>query len=65
MLIKHILILAMIIMGGFFNAIMRVGPLMSSNSGAEQAMARFGLYSKLMALCGLLVVLLTAFAQFE
>jgi hypothetical protein len=38
---------------------------MSSNNSAEQAIARFGLYSKWMALCGVLVLLLTAFAQFE
>ena len=65
MLVKHILILAMIGMGGFFNAILRVGPMMASNSGVSQGIARFGLYSKLMAICGVLVLFLTAFAQFE
>ena len=65
MLVKHILIVAMIGMGFFYNAILRVGPLMSSNNSAEQAIARFGQYSKWMALCGVLVLLLTAFAQFE
>ena len=65
MLIKHILIVAMIAMGFFYNAILRVGPLMSSNTGAEQAIERFGVYSKWMAICGVLVLLLTAFAQFE
>lgn len=65
MLVKHLLIVAMIVMGAFFNAILRVGPMMSSNSGAGQAIARFGLYSKLMAICGVLVLLLTAFSQFE
>jgi hypothetical protein len=55
----------MIVMGGFFNAILRVGPLMSSNSGAEQAIVRFSSYSKWMAVCGVLILLLTAFAQFE
>lgn len=65
MLVKHILIVAMIGMGFVFNAFLRVGPLMSSNSGAAQAIARFGLYSRLMAACGVLVLLLTAFAQFE
>jgi len=65
MLVKHILILAMIAMGFFYNAILRVGPLMNSNTGAQQAIARFGAYSKLMAICGVLVLLLTAFAQFE
>ncbi len=65
MLVKHILIVAMIGMGFFYNAILRVGPMMSSNNSATTAIARFGLYSKLMAVCGVLVLLLTAFAQFE
>lgn len=65
MLVKHILIVAMIGMGFVFNAILRVGPMMSSNSGAAQAITRFGLYTKLMAVCGVLVLWLTAFAQFE
>jgi len=65
MLVKHILILAMIAIGFWFNAILRVGPLMSSNTGAEQAIVRFGLYSKLMAISGVLVLLLTALAQVE
>jgi uncharacterized membrane protein len=65
MLLKHILIVAMIGMGFVFNALLRVGPMMSSNSGAAQAIARFGLYARLMAVCGVLVLLLTAFAQFE
>jgi len=65
MLLKHILIVAMIGMGFVFNAVFRVGPLMGSSSGGAQAIARFGLYTKLMAVCGVLVLLLTAFAQFE
>lgn len=65
MLVKHILIVAMIGIGFFYNAILRVGPMMSSNNSAEAAIARFGLYSRIMAICGVLVLLLTAFAQFE
>jgi uncharacterized membrane protein len=65
MLVKHILVIAMIALGFFYNAILRVGPLMSSNSGAAQAITRFGSYTKWMAVCGVLVLLLTAFAQFE
>lgn len=65
MLVKHILILAMIVIGFWFNAILRVGPLMSSTTGADQAIVRFGLYSRLMAVPGVLVLLLTAFAQLE
>ena len=65
MLLKHILIVAMIGVGFFYNAILRVGPMMRSNTNAEAAIARFSLYSKLMSICGVLVLLLTAFAQFE
>ena len=63
MLLKHILIVAMIGMGFWFNAILRVGPMMSSNNGAAQAIARFRTYVNMMAACGILVLLLTAFAQ--
>jgi uncharacterized membrane protein len=65
MLVKHILIVGMIVMGFWFNAILRVGPLMSSNTGADQAIVRFRLYSKWMAISGVLVLLLTALAQVE
>jgi uncharacterized membrane protein len=63
MLFKHILILGMIALGFWFNAIQRVGPMMSSNRGAEQAMARFRNYVNMMAIAGVLVLLLTALAQ--
>lgn len=65
MLVKHILIVGMIALGFWFNAILRVGPMMSSNNSAEQAINRFGSYSKLMAISGILVLLLTALAQVE
>jgi uncharacterized membrane protein len=65
MLVKHILILGMIGMGFWFNAILRVGPLMSSNTGTEQALQSFRLYVNLMAIVGVLVLLLTAFAQVQ
>lgn len=63
MLIKHLLIVVMIAMGFWFNVILRVGPLMSSNTGAEQALTRFHGYVSAMAICGALVLLLTALAQ--
>ena len=63
MLVKHLLIMGMIALGFWYNAILRVGPMMSSNNGADQAIARFGLYSKLMAASGVMVLLLTALAQ--
>lgn len=65
MLAKHVLVLGMIVIGFWFNAILRVGPLMSSNRGAAQAISRFRLYVNLMAICGLLVLFLTAFAQIQ
>jgi uncharacterized membrane protein len=65
MLIKHVLILGMIAMGFWFNGILRVGPMMSSNSGAAQATSRFRLYVNLMAISGVLILLLTALAQME
>ncbi len=63
MLVKHVLIVGMIAVGFWFNAILRVGPLMSSNHGAEQAIARFRNYVNIMAISGILVLLLTALAQ--
>ena len=63
MLVKHILIVGMIAMGFWFNAILRVGPLMSSNTGVAQAISRFRWYVNAMAICGVLVLLLTALAQ--
>ena len=64
MLVKHILIVAMIGMGFWFNALMRVGPMMSSNN-PEQAVIRFRNYVNAMAICGVLILLLTAIAQLE
>ena len=64
MLVKHILILVMIGMGFWFNAILRIGSMMSSNN-AEPAVARFRKYVNAMAVCGVLVLLLTALAQVE
>jgi uncharacterized membrane protein len=63
MLIKHLLIVGMIAAGFWFNAIMRVGPMLSSKTGAEQAFNRFRLYVNSMAITGVLVLLLTAFSQ--
>lgn len=62
MLVKHILIVAMIVLGFWYNAILRIGPMMNSNN-PEQAIARFRKYVNMMAVCGVLVLLLTALAQ--
>jgi uncharacterized membrane protein len=63
MLVKHILIVAMIGLGFWYNALLRVGPMMSSNNSAALAISRFRLYSNLMAISGVIVLLLTALAQ--
>jgi len=65
MLIKHILILGMVVLGFWFNAILRVGPMMSSNNSADLGIRRFRQYSNLMAISGVLVLLLTALAQIQ
>ncbi|HEX9333544.1 MAG TPA: hypothetical protein VF896_16745 [Anaerolineales bacterium] len=65
MLVKHILLLGMLGLGFWFNGILRVGSMMSSNNSAELATRRFRLYSNLMAISGILVLLLTALAQVQ
>jgi uncharacterized membrane protein len=65
MLLKHLLVMVMIGLGFWFNVVLRVGPLMSSNSGAVQAIARFRWYANAMAISGVLVLLLTALAQVQ
>lgn len=65
MLVKHLLIVAMIALGFWFNALLRVGPMMSSNNNAALGIRRFRLYSNLMTISGILVLLLTALAQVE
>jgi uncharacterized membrane protein len=63
MLVKHILVVGMIALGFWYNAILRVGPMMGSNNSAELGTSRFRLYSNLMAISGILILLLTALAQ--
>ncbi len=63
MLGKHILIVVMVILGLWFNAIKRVGPEARTNPDPSQAFAPYSLYSKLMAIAGSLVLLLTAVSQ--
>lgn len=63
MLVKHVLVLAMIVLGAWYNALKRVGPLMQVNDGVDSAIARFRSYAVVMAVLGGLVLLLTAFAQ--
>jgi uncharacterized membrane protein len=63
MLLKHLLLLVMAGMAGWNHAVLRVGPQMSANSGVEAAIARYRKYVNTMAICGALVLLLTAIAQ--
>jgi uncharacterized membrane protein len=65
MLVKHLLVVGMIGLGFWYNAFLRVGPMMASNHNAELGIRRFSLYSKLMAISGVLILLLTALAQVE
>lgn len=65
MLIKHILVVGMIGLGFWFNAILRAGPMMGSNHSGELGTRRFRLYSNLMAISGILILFLTALAQVE
>jgi uncharacterized membrane protein len=65
MVLKHILVVGMIALGFWFNAILRVGPMMASNHSAELGIRRFRMYSNLMTISGVLVLLLTALAQVE
>ena len=63
MLVKHILIVGMIGAGFWFNAILRVGPMLSSNTGLTQAFNRFRFYVNGMAVTGILILLLTSLSQ--
>ena len=63
MLAKHVVVLVMIGIGFWYNAMLRVGPMTASNSGGAQAIANFRRYVNWMAACGVLVLLLTALAQ--
>lgn len=63
MLVKHIMILGMIVAGFWFNAILRVGPILSSKTGASQAFNRFHSYVNGMAITGVLILFLTALSQ--
>jgi hypothetical protein len=65
MLIKHVLIVGMIGMGFLFNGLLRVGPMMNSNTSVQVGIRRFRLYSNFMAISGVLVLLLTALAQIQ
>jgi hypothetical protein len=53
----------MVVMGFWFNSIMRVGSIMRSNPDSVQAITNFRRYVNAMSICGVIVLLLTVFAQ--
>jgi uncharacterized membrane protein len=63
MLVKHILILAMLAIGFWYNFIQRVGQNLRSYPSDAQKLANFRRYCLAMTVCGVLVVILTAVAQ--
>jgi uncharacterized membrane protein len=65
MLAKHIIIVLMIGLGCWFNAIRRVGPSMLSTSNAAAGLIRFKKYNNWMSVCGALVLILTTIAQIK
>jgi uncharacterized membrane protein len=65
MLIKHLLVIGMIVAGFWFNAILRVGPMLSSKSDPVDAFHRFRYHVNVMAVAGVVVLLLTAIAQMQ
>ncbi|MGE5249672.1 MAG: hypothetical protein ACM3QS_05605 [Bacteroidota bacterium] len=65
MLVKHLLVVGMLAAGFWFNAILRVGPMLNSGHGAARPMGAFRLYVNLMAIAGALILLLTALGQVQ
>jgi uncharacterized membrane protein len=65
MLLKHLVIVGMVAMGFWFNAILRVGPAMSWSNSPDKALSRYRGYSNAMAAAGVLVLLITAAAQLQ
>lgn len=63
MLAKHIVIVLMLFIGFWFNAIKRVGKGMLSTSNAAAAYLRFKRYILTMSLLGLIVLSLTGIGQ--
>lgn len=60
MLAKHIVIMVMVLIGFWFNAIRRAGPGMLSTSNAALGFKRFNQYCNVMSISGILVLVLTA-----
>ncbi len=63
MLVKHLVVLAMIAAGFYYNAIVRVGPRVRTDGDTAQAIARFRRHANIMAVMGIVILLLTAISQ--
>lgn len=63
MLAKHILVIVMIGVGLVYNAVMRIGPQITTGIDTAAAYTRFKQYAYIMAGLGALVLLLTAISQ--
>lgn len=63
MLVKHVVVLAMIAIGFWANAVKRVGHDLRSYPNDAERLARYRRYVTIMTICGVLVLVLTAFAQ--
>ncbi len=60
MLVKHTVVFVMVVIGFWFNAILRAGPMAGSTTGAPQAFRLFRSHANMMAAAGIVVLLLTA-----
>ncbi len=65
MLTKHVLVVAMVGLGFWYNAIQRVGPMATSPNYPIAGLARFKSHVNWMAGLGLFILLLTAFSQVQ
>lgn len=63
MLVKHVVVLMMIAVGFWANAVKRVGHDLRSYPNDAERLARYRRYVTAMTICGILVLVLTAFAQ--
>jgi uncharacterized membrane protein len=63
MLLKHFVVLLMIGLGFWFNAAKRVGHDLRSYPNDAARIARYRRFVTIMTICGVLVLVLTAFAQ--
>jgi uncharacterized membrane protein len=63
MLAKHIVIIVMVLIGFWFNAIRRTGPGMLSTTNSKLGFKQFDQYCISMSVCGVLILVLTTIGQ--